>query len=200
MRLMVDSLNHEFGTGCRLYDGLKCSLMPGDVTALVGPSGSGKTTLLMILAGWLTPTSGNIVREDISRLSWVAQNPHGDPERTALDHVVLPLLAAGGRRAPAEGQGRALLADFGLSATADRRFRHLSGGEASRLMLACAVACAPDLLLVDEPTAQLDRKNALMVSEVIQRLASPGRIVVVATHDDRVQSRCSRSIDLGAET
>ena len=85
---------------------------------------------------------------------------------------------------------------FELEYAADRRFSELSGGEAQRLMLARAVCSHPDVLLVDEPTAQLDTRTAASVSEVLGNLAGQGMIVVVATHDPRARDACDRIIDL----
>lgn len=189
-------LSHAFpGTGM-LFADLDLDLRPGELVAVVGPSGSGKSTLLSILAGWVTPTRGRIERRHIHTVGWVFQNPYGVPRRTALDHVVLPLLARGLTRAAAEEQAWDLLRRFGLDAVGERPFRDLSGGEAQRLMLARAVATAADLLLVDEPTAQLDRATAATVNRVLAGLAQDDTIVVVATHDPHTRDACTRVVDL----
>ncbi len=85
---------------------------------------------------------------------------------------------------------------FDLEYAADRRFGELSGGEAQRLMLARAVCSRPDMLLVDEPTAQLDTRTAHSVSHVLGNLAGQGMIVLVATHDPDTRDACGRVIDL----
>ena len=189
-------LSHAFpGTGV-LFADLDLDLRPGEIVAVVGPSGSGKSTLLSILAGWLTPTHGQVERRYIRTVGWVFQNPYGVPRRTALDHVVLPLLARGLTRARAEEQAVDLLRRFGLSTVGERQFRDLSGGEAQRLMLARAVATAADLLLVDEPTAQLDLATAATVNRVLAGIAKDDAIVVVATHDPRTRDACTRVVDL----
>ncbi|MDC4233776.1 ATP-binding cassette domain-containing protein [Actinomyces sp. B33] len=102
MQVVIDSVGHRFPTGPWLFRGLTARLDPGQVYALVGPSGSGKSTLLSLIAGWVAPAEGAIERLGSGRTSWVFQNPHGAPRRTVLDHVVLPLLAAGARRREAE--------------------------------------------------------------------------------------------------
>jgi ABC-type multidrug transport system ATPase subunit len=197
MRLTTEGLTHRFTGQQPLFENLSLTLSPGGLTALMGPSGSGKTTLLTILAGWVLPTSGTITRDGVDHIAWVAQNPHGVTKRTALDHVVLPLLTQGLRRRDAETRAGVLLTEFHLAAVAGRLFRHLSGGEAGRLMLACAVAANPDLLLVDEPTAQLDPVSATRIIDVLGGLADSGRIVLVATHDNRVRRACHTVITLG---
>ncbi|HLT09663.1 MAG TPA: ATP-binding cassette domain-containing protein, partial [Micromonosporaceae bacterium] len=129
---------------------------------------------------------------------WVFQNPHGVAQRTALDHVVLPMLARGMRRAEASREAMSLLREFDLEATALRRFGELSGGEGQRLMLARALARDAGLVLVDEPTAQLDHTNALSVIRVLHAMAGRGAVVVIATHDPRVRDACTRVLDLTA--
>ncbi len=192
----VRGLSHTFpGTGA-LFTDLDADLRVGEVVALVGPSGSGKSTLLSLLAGWLPPTAGTVERIGIEHTGWVFQNPHGVPRRSALDHVALPLLARGRTRRAATAEAREILDRFGLADLSERQFRALSGGEAQRLMLARAMAIAPELLLVDEPTAQLDLHTAATVNEVLAATARATSIVVVATHDPHTRDACSRVIDL----
>lgn len=192
----VRDLAHAFAPAPPLFSGLDLDLVPGEVVALVGPSGSGKTTLLSIVAGWVTPTGGTVERLGVTHIGWVLQNPHGVPRRTALDHVVLPLLARGLRRAEAQDRALGILDRFALATVADRQFRALSGGEAQRLMLARAVATGSDLLLVDEPTAQLDLSTAATVNAVLAGIAQDDSIVVVATHDPHTRDACTRVVDL----
>jgi ABC-type lipoprotein export system ATPase subunit len=180
-----------------LFANLSFDLVPGGLTALVGPSGSGKSTLLGLLAGWTRPDDGTIERAGVEKVAWVFQNPHGVRARTVLDHVTLPVLAQGLDRTSAEDRAVQVLAGFGLADFARRPFRELSGGEAQRLMLARAVAVAPDLMLVDEPTAQLDRANSSSVIDVLGRLGGAGMIVVISTHDSRVIDACDSCVDLG---
>lgn len=189
-------LGHGFPGGAKLFQGLDFTIESGEVVALCGPSGSGKSTLLSIIATWVRPSEGSISHADVHRIGWVFQNPHGVPGRSALDHVSFPLLVAGRHRAEAEEEAIAVLSLFGLAAMAGRPFRALSGGEAQRLMLARAVALAPDLLLVDEPTAQLDQRTAQTVNDTLGHLAAGGSAVVVATHDARTRAACSQVLDL----
>lgn len=187
---------HSFdGTGL-LFEDLGFVLSSGDLVAVTGPSGSGKSTLLSLLAGWEKPRDGLLTWKGIDSIAWVFQSPIGSARRAALDHVTLPLIARGQRRERADHEAREILARFGLGAVADRPFAALSGGEAQRLMLARAVAKAPALLLVDEPTAQLDPTAAHAVNDVLGELASTNGIVVVATHDPDTRDRCPRRIDL----
>jgi ABC-type lipoprotein export system ATPase subunit len=196
VRVTLDGLGHRFAGQPFLFRGLSTVLRPDRVYALVGPSGSGKSTLLSLLAGWVVPTEGEVRRHDVVRTGWVFQNPHGVARRTALDHVVLPLLVQGLGRRQAEAQATDLLAEFGLAEAAGREFSALSGGEAQRLMLARGIAARPDLFLVDEPTAQLDARTAAEVSRTLTGLARRGTVVVVATHDPHTRAACTDVIDL----
>ncbi|MDR1078344.1 MAG: energy-coupling factor ABC transporter ATP-binding protein [Propionibacteriaceae bacterium] len=191
-------LGHRFAGTDWLFRGLDFELEPGLITGVCGPSGCGKSTLLWLLAGWEKPCQGRVERVGVERIGWVFQNPHGVARRTALDHVAFPLLARGLSRSRAEAEAEALMAGFGLAELAERPFAALSGGEAQRLMLARATAAAPDLLLVDEPTAQLDARTALTVSTCLGQIAASGAVVVIATHDPAVRAACHRVIDLGA--
>ncbi|QTX03534.1 ATP-binding cassette domain-containing protein [Agromyces archimandritae] len=197
MRVTLTGLGHRFAGQPWLFRGLDALLRPGEVTALTGPSGSGKSTLLNLIAGWADPAEGIVVREGVDRIGWVFQNPFGPPRRTALDLVAYPLLARGTPRATAAEEALGTLDRFGLAALADREFRSLSGGEAQRLMLARAIAAGPELLLIDEPTAQLDPVTADTVNAVIGRLAEQRTIIVIATHDPRTRDACTAHVDLG---
>ncbi|KIP53597.1 ABC transporter ATP-binding protein [Leucobacter komagatae] len=200
MQVAMVDLEHHFANHPSLFTGLTMTLVSGHVYALTGPSGSGKSTLLGILAGWTTPSSGTVVHTGIEAIGWVFQNPHGVAARTALDHVALPLLAQGEKRSDAEKHASTYLARFNLTYAANRAFKELSGGEAQRLMLARAIAAAPSLLLVDEPTAQLDPRTAATVNQTLGAIADDGTIVVVATHDQRTREACTDVIDLGEYT
>lgn len=198
MKVVLDGLGHRFPGQPFLFRGLSATLLPDRVYALVGPSGSGKSTLLSLLAGWLHPSEGTVDRHGVARVGWVFQNPHGVARRTALDHVVLPLLTQGHPRREAEDRARTLLAGFGLEEVADREFAALSGGEAQRLVLARGIAARPELFLVDEPTAQLDARTAAQVSSTLGGLAREGTVVVVATHDAQTRAACTDTLDLTA--
>jgi len=192
----LDQVGQAFSPGHVLFEGLSCRLTADNIYAVTGPSGSGKSTLLGILAGWIKPTSGTVTCDGVQSIQWVFQNPHGVAHRTALDHVTLPLVAQGMDRRQADESALKLLSEFGLSGVADSPFALLSGGEAQRLMLARGVAANPDMLLVDEPTAQLDRRTADEVNQSLKALADRGVIVVIATHDPKTASACTSVIDL----
>ncbi|QAV71188.1 ATP-binding cassette domain-containing protein [Salinibacterium sp. UTAS2018] len=196
MSLILEGVGHQYDEGRTLFTGIDVTLDVGRSYAVVGPSGSGKSTLLAIMSGDITPTQGRVIRTPPSKVSWVFQNPHGVAGRTALDHVSLPFMVRGWERADAQVHASRLLEEFGLASVQSTKFRYLSGGEAQRLMLVRAIASSPDLLLVDEPTAQLDRSTAETVNQSLQRLRGHGCIVVIATHDEGTRASCSDLLDL----
>lgn len=198
MRVTLDNLGHRFGEEPWLFRNMRVEMLPGHSYAVTGPSGSGKSTLLGIVAGWVAPAEGTAVLEGVRRINWVFQNPHGVPHRTALDHISLPMLAQGATMSEADSAAMNLLEQFNLSSRAAQEFRKLSGGEAQRLMLARAVASRPDLLLVDEPTAQLDPVTAAGVNDVLTRLRTEGMIVAIATHDPATRDACTDHVRLTA--
>ena len=162
----------------------------------MGPSGVGKSTLLHVLAGVLTPTSGSVQMSRAASCVSVFQTPFGAPQLSVREHVTLPLLRRGLRESEARGRVDSCLTALGLGAIRERRLAELSGGQAQRLMLARALACQPDVLLVDEPTAQLDRTSAAEVIEALSQLRGYGVITVIATHDFDVAAAADRVVDL----
>lgn len=197
MRVELHDIGHRFGESPWLFRRAEIDLHPGQSYALTGPSGSGKSTLLGIIAGWITPAEGTVHHHHVPKTLWVFQSPHGVASRSVEDHVILPLLSRGLSLGEAQLAAATLLERFGLGQRAQHPFSALSGGEGQRLMLARALAVQPGLLLVDEPTAQLDLATARNVAESIKELAGEQTIVVVATHDLHTQQACTDHIDLG---
>ena len=178
---------------------------------LLGPSGCGKTTLLSCLAGLLKPTSGSIRHGDIeveklhgNELATYRQHQVGVvfqafnliPSLSARENVVVPMSLAGVGRRVAVPRALELLDQVGLAERAQHRPGALSGGQQQRVAIARALAHDPPLVLADEPTAHLDHVQVEGVLQLIRRLASPGRMVVVATHDDRITHLADHVVDL----
>jgi len=200
--LMVDH-----GTPLRFAD---ITLAPGDSLAITGPSGSGKTTLLALLAGLSAPDAGQIEvagqRLDNAtadawraRLAWMPQGVHF--LSGSLRHNLAPGAPAGAL-ADALSRARAQAVVQRLPRGLETRLGELgagvSGGEARRLMLARAIHAAPDVLIADEPTADLDPETAQEVTEQLLALSRKGVTLIVATHDLRLAARMDQRLELPA--
>lgn len=195
-QVTLQDVGHHFLESPWLFRGLSFSFLPGTVYALTGPSGSGKSTLLSIIAGWVEPSEGTVDRQGEHDIRWVFQNPHGVRNRTAVDHVALPLIARGAARAEAEEIAMNHLAQVSLTHVARRPFNQLSGGEAQRLMLARGIASQPEVLLVDEPTAQLDLATGDTVNRALSTVSAGLTTIIVATHDTRTVEACDEVLSL----
>ena len=156
----------------------RLALAPGEVLVVLGPSAGGKTTLLRLLAGLLPPEGGRVTG---GLRVYLPQTP---PllHRSVLDNAAFGPLLHGVPREEARRRAQARLKEVGLEALAHRPAHRLSAGEAARLALARALAVEPEVLLLDEPTANLDPANALRVEALLRRAAEEGRGVVLAAH------------------
>ena len=197
--------------GCRLPSGKPLpdiTIARGERVALVGPSGSGKTSILRLIAGLTPPDTGAVMvagqpldegTADAwrSRLGWMPQAPH------FLTGSLRANLTLGrpGDLAPALQTAAALDVAQALPRGLDTRLGEtgggLSGGEARRMTLARAIHAAPDLILADEPTADLDPVTAAQVTRGLLAEAARGATLIVATHDPALAARMDRLIDLG---
>ncbi len=212
--LLVQDLTVAFDSGgyvIKPLDGLNFNAEDGELVVLLGPSGCGKTTLLSCLAGLLTPTDGHITFGPLvvnelrgPSLSEYRRHTVGVvfqafnliPSLTARGNVVVPLRLAGMSRSAAKARANELLGRVGLDERAHHRPAQLSGGQQQRVAIARALVHDPPLLLADEPTAHLDHIQVEGILRLMRELASPGRIVVVSTHDDRVSQLADRVIEL----
>jgi lipoprotein-releasing system ATP-binding protein len=192
--------------------GADLELNTGEIVALVAPSGSGKSTLLH-LAGLLEkPDGGRVLlggrdagalpdaaRTALRRdgIGFVYQFHHLLGEFTALENVVLPLMIAGRTRAEAEIRARSLLEGFGLGKRLSHMPGKLSGGEQQRVAIARALANAPDVLLADEPTGNLDVTTAATVFAELLHVVRTQRVAaLIATHNPDLAARMDRTVTL----
>jgi putative ABC transport system ATP-binding protein len=212
--LRVRDLTVEFNSGglaVRPLSELCFDAEDGELVVVLGPSGCGKTTLLSCLAGLLTPTSGSIRfrgRELIglagsslaqhrrSTVGVVFQAFNLIPSLSARANVVAPLRLANVGRREAAARADELLAIVGLSERASYRPAKLSGGQQQRVAIARALVHGPPMVLADEPTAHLDHIQVEGVLRLVRQLASPGRLVLVSTHDERVTRLADRVVEL----
>ncbi len=182
--------------------GINTQINPGKLTFLVGPSGCGKTTLISIIAGILTPTSGQVklFGQDIFALSnsknsefrrknigFIFQQFNLLPALTALENASIPLIANGVNRELAYEKTREMLKKVGLENHVNKLPKELSGGQQQRIAIARALVHEPKLLVRDEPTASLDTHSGQQVMEILQEQAKKeDRVVIIVTHDDRI--------------
>jgi putative ABC transport system ATP-binding protein len=190
-------------------DRVDLQIRRGELVAVVGPSGSGKSSLLGVAGALIAPTSGTVRVGDTElaglsprrstavrreRIGFVFQSGNLVPALTSLDQVRLPL-TFGRVRDPRDP--RELLAEVGVEHKADRRPHELSGGERQRVGIARALVTRPQLLLVDEPTAALDRQRSQDVVALLAREAHEHGVgTIMVTHDHDVLHHCDRVLEM----
>lgn len=194
-----------------VVEGWSADFPSDSLTALTGPSGRGKSTLLYLLGLMLDPDAGEVLldgefasgmhdaarsKRRADRFGFVFQDAALDPTRTVLDNVTETALYRGIPRASLEADARDLLERFGVDVPADRKPGQVSGGQAQRIALCRALLGAPDVVLADEPTGNLDPVTAALVVDALRDHARSGAAVVVVTHSPEVAAACDREIRL----
>ena len=212
--LEVRDLVKTYGSGdaaTHVLRSLTLALEKGEMAALLGASGSGKSTLLTILGTLMQPTSGSytMLGQDLlaagdaqltqfrnKHIGFVFQFHNLLPDFTALENVLFPTAVREGREtAAARTRGRDLLARMGLADRLDFPTANLSGGQKQRVAVARALMNAPELVLADEPTGNLDRASAMQVMALIAQInAEEGTTFLISTHDDTIAGLCRRRV------
>lgn len=211
--LQTRALKKYYGGGDTLVkalDGVDLSVEEGEFVAIVGTSGSGKSTLLHMLGGLDRPTSGTVTVEGKNifslkdealtifrrrKIGFVFQAYNLVPVLSVYDNIVLPIQLDGGRVDRGHIQG--IIHALGLEARLNSLPGQLSGGQQQRTAIARALCYRPALLLADEPTGNLDRKNS---GEILDLLLlchrSLGQTILLVTHDERLAAQAERVITL----
>ncbi|MGQ7246976.1 ABC transporter ATP-binding protein [Halomonas sp. V046] len=195
-----------------VLDQLELKVHAGERVAVVGSSGSGKTTLLNLLGGLDEPTAGEVRVADkvlhtmgnaeLGRfrnhhIGFVYQFHHLLAEFSAVENVALPLIIRGSRKKAAEERALALLSKVGMAPRADHKPGELSGGERQRVAIARALVTDPSLMLMDEPTGNLDQTTAAGILALMDELATTARCAfVIVTHDPGLAAHQDRVLRL----
>ena len=217
MSLLCNNLVVEYagaGQVVRPVDGLSMEVRRGELALLLGASGCGKTSVLSAIASILQPAQGSIAVEgtDVTGLSGarlteyrrtmvgvVFQAFNLVPSLSAAENIQVPLRAAGVSSRRARRRADELLLRVGMGGRRAHKPGSLSGGEQQRVAIARALALDPPLLVADEPTAHLDQARVDDVIQLFREIADEGRIVVVATHDERFMAAADRVVRLTAD-
>lgn len=191
--------------------GVDFDVPEGDFVAIMGPSGSGKSTLLNLLGCLDRPTSGSLILggKDVSRLDddalseiraarigFIFQSYNLIPQLTVLENIEVPLFYQ--RRLTAENRAacRQLAEMVGLAERLNHRPMQLSGGQQQRVAIARSLANDPVFILADEPTGNLDTVTTEEILQLLERLSTMGKTIIIVTHEPDVAARCKRIIRL----
>ncbi len=196
----------------RALDGVSFTIERGEYVAIVGESGSGKTSLMHLLGALDRPSAGSIAIDGVDlarasgdalkrlrakRIGFVFQGFNLVPALDARENVALAAHYAGVPRAEALRRAERSLADVGLSDRAHHRPSDMSGGQQQRVAIARALVNEPALILADEPTGELDSRNADVVLELLERLNAERTVTLaIVTHSERVFARARRVLRL----
>jgi lipoprotein-releasing system ATP-binding protein len=200
------------GGALEVLRGASLALEAGECVALIAPSGSGKSTLLHVAGLLDRPDGGEVLIDGVAcsnlsdprrtamrrkALGFIYQFHHLLPEFSALENVVVPQLIAGASRSAARARARTLLEQVGMSHRLDHRPARLSGGEQQRVAIVRALANAPQVLLADEPTGNLDPATAGQVFDLLLRLVRETNLAaLMVTHNPELARRMDRVVTL----
>ena len=198
------------GNDIRVLKNINFEIKNNERVAIIGESGSGKTSLLMLMSGLEQPTTGSIIfsNNDFSKISeekkteirkkkigLIFQHFYLIPNYTALENVMFPMQI--NKIANEKKKASSILADLGLGNRKNNLPSELSGGEQQRVAIARAISFGPEIILADEPTGNLDRKNTELVSNLLLNYSQKKKIsLILVTHNINLAKKCDRIIKL----
>ena len=213
--IKTTNLSRYFGAEdiqVKALDNIDLEIKRGEFSAIVGPSGSGKTTLLHLIGGLDNPTSGkvelsgtNIARMSGTELSnfrrdhigFVFQSYNLIPVLSAEENIEYIMLLQGVSQSERKSRVKEILETVGLEGLGNRRPAQLSGGQQQRVAVARAMVSEPDIILADEPTANLDSTTGIALLEMMRELNERRQMTFVfSTHDQKIMDRAKRLINL----
>ena len=198
------------GNDIRILKNINFEIKKNERVAITGESGSGKTSLLMLMSGLENPSTGSIIfqNKDLSKISdeqktvirkkkigLVFQQFYLIPNYTALENVMFPMQINNIK--DEKEKATSILSDFGLEHRKNNLPSELSGGEQQRVAIARAISFDPEIILADEPTGNLDKKNTELVSNLLLNYSKRKKIsLVLVTHNINLAKMCDRVINL----
>ncbi|MFJ2619190.1 metal ABC transporter ATP-binding protein [Glutamicibacter sp. NPDC087344] len=198
-KLTASHLAFSYGDRAILTD-LSVKLHPGELTAIIGPNGSGKSTLLGLLAGYLKPTAGTLVRSGTTALVLQRPNPAPGLLLSARDAVAMGLWGLPTPRREANRRITEALSRVDLLEKARKPFASLSGGQQQRALLAQALVRQADILLLDEPTTGIDVQNQQVLQRLLKEEALRGAAIGLVTHNPQAAAQADAVLDLSSST
>ena len=198
------------GNNIKILKNINFEIKKNERVAIIGESGSGKTSLLMLMSGLESPTNGSIVfdKEDLSKINekrrteirrkkigLIFQQFYLIPNYTALENVMFPMQI--NKINNEKEKATSILEDFGLVNRKNNLPSELSGGEQQRVAIARAISFDPEIILADEPTGNLDRKNTELVSNLLLEYSRKKKIcLILVTHNMNLAKKCDRIMKL----
>ena len=209
----LDNINlnyHVNGNDIKVLKNINLAINKNERVAITGESGSGKTSLLMLLSGLEKPTTGSIFfnNENFSKISeekktqirkkkigLIFQQFYLIPNYTALENVIFPMQI--NKISDEKKKANVILSDIGLAHRKNNLPSELSGGEQQRVAIARAISFNPEIILADEPTGNLDRKNTELVSDLLLDYTHKKKIsLILVTHNMKLAKKCDKVIKL----
>lgn len=206
--ITLQNVSKVFGTGAAGLSDITLQIGKGEFVFLVGQTGSGKTTLLKLLIKDIVPTQGNVIVGgwDLNKLpkhkiphlrkkiGVVFQDLKLLTDRTIFENIMLPLQVAGVHTSDAKNRAEELLEQVGITMHRDKFPIQLSGGELQRTAIARALTLAPDILLADEPTGNLDSATAFGIVDLLSKINQHGTTIIMATHNMEVVAKLGNRV------